>query len=302
MRIFLVSLLYLSAQALIAEDSHFNELVFQASTSPAAQIAYTRNLLFPLLQGNTPMTESNNIVLRLGAELSPISLNGVTEAVWTPIAFFYLTTGGKIGSGWNLRFSGRDIRGIGFNRPDAAGNAEHSGSPFDGLLWRTHIGGALQADLAALYPGEWHHLVARSYHEISYRGYSRASPGESWYFEIDDGENINGFNYYGNFLLGYEMPLFLDLVALYAEADLYLNDTPNRTIWGDNMIRWKFALLTNFAVTKQLGVTRATQFKTLRNFNESNWEDLYYRNRTVDKSSPYRLVFNRVGVIMTYIF
>jgi len=279
-----------------------NELLVQATTLPEMKLGYIRHYVFPFLQGETPLTKDNNIGLALSAEVSPVSLNGIAEMVWTPIAFFQFAAGGRIGSGWNIAFGDKAIYGIGINKPDKTGKAENSSTPFDGLLWKVQTGAALQADLAAIFPGEWNHVVIRSYHEINYKGYTRAAAGESWYFEADDGENINAFNYYGNFLVGYKMPILLNFVALLTEMDLYLYNTPNRCNWGDEKIRWTFSSILSFTFTEQLGLNVLTQFRTRRNYLESNWEDLYYRNRTIDNSDPLRLEFYRVAAALTYKF
>jgi len=303
-------LLPLLAQMLIAYDqmdtksgfTSSSELVLQLSSLPEIKLGFTERFSFPFLQGDNPLTEANNIGLALSAEISPISLNGIAEVVWTPIAFFQLAAGGRIGTGWNIKLFGEDVYGIGLNRPDINGKSENNGSAFDGLLWKAQMGTVLQGDLAAVFPGDWHHVVARSYHELNHNGYSRATAHDSWYFENDNGENCNGFNYYGNLLIGYQMPIFLDFVALLAEADLYLYDTPNRSQWGDNRIRWTFSNIVNFAISKQLGVTLITQFITRRNYLESDWQELYYKNRNIDNSKPLRLEFYRVAAALTYKF
>ena len=164
----------------------------------------------------------------------------------------------------------------------------------------TSDGAVLQFDLAALDPGDWHHLIARSYHEINYMGYTRASADESWYYENDDGENCNGFNYYGNLLIGYQMPLFINMAALLAEGNLYLYDTPDRRLWGDQKFRWTFSGIVNFTLNKRLDLTLLTQFRTRRNYQETDWEDLYYRNRTIDRSKPQRLEFYRVAAVLSF--
>ena len=282
--------------------SFSQDIVLQISTLPEAKLGYNAHFRFPFLQGKSPLTADNNIGLDLGAEVSPVSLNTKAEAVWTPIAFFQLAAGGRMGSGWKITLFGADAFGIGINRPDAEGNAEHSGSGFDGLLWKAYAGGAVQFDMAALYPGDWHHLVARSWHEINYRGYTGARAGESWYYENDDGENVNGFNYYGNLLVGYQMPIFLNMAALLAEADLYLYDTPDRARWGDDKIRWTFSAVFNFVVGRQFNIAVIPQFRTVRNYRESGWEDLYYRSRHIDTSSPLHLEFYRVAAAVSYKF
>jgi len=298
----------LIAHRLIAEDlaeskagvTVSSELTLQLSSLPELKLGFTEHFSFPFLQGGSPLTENNNIGLALTAEISPISLNGIAEAVWTPIAFFQFAAGGRIGSGWKLELFGNDIYGIGINRSNAAGKVEYDGQAFDGVLWKAKTEAALQADLAAVFPGEWHHVVVRSCHEINYKGYTRAAANESWYFENDDGENCNGFNYYGNFLIGYQMPIFFNMAALLTEMDLYLYDTPSRGAWGDDRIRWTFSGIFNFVITKQINLTLITQFRTRKNYEESNWKDLYYRNRTIDNSNPVHLEFYRIAAAMTY--
>jgi len=305
--VFLIPVL-LFAHTLIAEDltegntdiTALSELTLQVSSLPEMKLGFTERFIFPFLQGESPLTKENNVALALTAEISPISLNGIVEAVWTPIAFFQFATGGRIGSGWNLELFDSEIYGIGLNQPNAAGKMENTGQAFDGLLWKAQTGAALQADLAAVFPGDWNHIVARSYHEINYKGYTRAKENESWYYENDDGENCNGFNYYGNFLIGYQMPIFLNMIAFLTEMDLYLYNTPERDKWGDDKIRWTFSGLFNFSFTKKIGLSLIAQFRTRRNYQETDWQDLYYRNRTINNSNPMRLEFYRVAAALTY--
>jgi hypothetical protein len=307
-RFFLLFLLI--AQIVIAQDqpqkkdefSSSSELTLQASTMPGVKLGFTERFYFPFLQGEGDLTKDNNLGLALTGEISPVSLNGLAEAVWTPIAFFQIVAGGRIGSGWNIELFGSPSYGIGINRPDTSGNTVHTGKAFDGLLWKAQVGAVLQADLAAVIPGDWNHIVARTYHEINYRGYTAASKDESWSYEDDNGyfgENCNGFNYYSNFLLGYQMPIFLNMAALLVEADLYLYDTPDRSKWGDDLIRWTFGFLLNFSITKNIDIALLTQFWTRRNFLEPDWQDLYYRKRTLDTSNPIHLEFFRAAAALT---
>jgi hypothetical protein len=300
--LFLVVLLFIPIQNMAADPGASSvSLNLQASSLPELKLGITRHLVFPFLAGSTPFTEGNNLDLALSAEISPISLNGITELTWTPIAFAQIITGARFGSGWNVGLFGGDLYGIGINRAVSAGNPSktHSGSAFDGLLWKVQGGAALQFDLAALYPGDWHHVVARTYHEINYKGYTAAAPGQSWYFENDDGENVNGLNYYGNLLIAYQMPIILNTAGFLAEADLYLYDTPNRSQWGDGLLRWTFSALFNFTINDRLSAALLVQCRTRRNYQEPNWKDLYYRNRSLDTSNPLHLEFYRAAVVMT---
>lgn len=307
-KIALIMLLLLCAQGLFAQEEDesgittSSSLNLQISTLPEAKLSFIQQFKFPFLQGSNPLTEGNNINLMLRGEISPVSMNGILGVVWTPIAFFEFNMGGRVGSGWYLE--ALNAKGIGINYADGAGKAKLDSSPFDGLLWGAWTGGTIQMDFAALFPGDWNHVVFQTYHEINYKGYSRAKNFDSWYYEADAGENCNGFNYYGNFVLGYQMPLspVLNMIALLTEMDLYLYDTPNRSSWGDERIRWTFSAIYNFIITKQFSFAVITQLRTMRNYKELDWEELYYRNRSIDKNKPLRLEPYRIAVSFTYKF
>jgi len=305
-----ILLLPLLTLALFAENHKdiecSRELLLQVSSLPEAKLGFTQKFVFPFLQGEHFLTADNNVAVSLTAEISPISLNGLFKTAFTPVAFFELSAGGRIGAGWTLDLFGSEIHGTGLNLPgtgtETDNKAEYSGSAFDALLWKVHAGATVQFDLAAVFPGDWNHVVALSYHEINLHGNTKAKAGQPWFYEADDGENCNGYNYYGNFLIGYQMPIKLDLVALLAEMELYLYDTPNRSLWGDDLIRWTFSGILSFTITEQLGIAALVQFRTMRNFEQTNWKDLHYQSRTLDTSNQRRLEFYRVAAAVTYRF
>jgi hypothetical protein len=309
-KVILFLLLCASAQALIAQTGDVatsGDLTLLASSLPEAKLIFTHRFIFPFMQGESPLTSGNNVAVALNAEVSPVSLFGAASATWTPIAFFQLQPGIRLGAGWPLELFGSDLYGSGINRDNGSGLREYNGTGFDGLIWRAHLRATFQMDLAALMPGDWNHVVMQTSHEIYYRGYSRAQGNESWYVEADAGENINGFNYYGSLLVGYQMPIFLNTVALLTEADLFLYDMPNRTQWGDNLTRWTFSVVLGFTITEQFSANLITQFRTYRNFNEGyekndNLKEIYYRNRHLNTSDPLKLDFFRVALALTYKF
>jgi len=304
-RLWVLVLPFLAFQNLPAENAviAYSELSLQATTAAQVRLSFTQHFRFPFLQGDSPLTENNNVHVSLGAEVSPVTLGASSAVVWTPIAFFELSAGGSIASGWNMNIMGDNAYGIGLNLPDAEGNWQNSGSAFDGAHWNARGGAALQASLAAFFPGEWNHVIVRTYHQFSHRGYSRASAGQSWFFQNDDGENRNGFYFYGNFILGYQMPLVLSMVGLIAEAELFLSDSSHeRRLWGGDKIYWVFSTLFHFSPAPQFGISFFVQFHTQRNFLEPDWRDLYYRNRTLDNSNPVRLQFHRVAAVFSYRF
>ncbi|GHV70954.1 hypothetical protein AGMMS49928_20750 [Spirochaetia bacterium] len=288
------------SSALFAET----EIALQISSLPEAKLSFTQSFVFPFLRGEGPLTAENNLKAAFSAEVSPVSVNGKAEFTLTPIAFFQLVAGGFIGSGWNMVLG----NGIGFNEPVGTPGglpreSEISGTPFEGLFWDLHTGAALQFDLAAIFPGDWNHLVFRTYHEGRYRAFTNADSGDSWVYETAT-ENRNGFRYYGNFLLGYQMPAspLLNTVGLLAEMDLFLFDTPNGADWGDDLPVWYVSALFNFTITKQFSLALIFQTQTFRNYADGdllNKNGYFYQDRIIDKDDPYRLMFYRAAAIMT---
>lgn len=131
------------------------KLNLQASTRPEARLGFIQDFRFPLLQGAGPLTEGNNLTGTVRAEVTPVSLNVLGTITFTPVAFFQLYAGGRAGSGWNMPLG----NGIGINRRKGVHDAEIEGGAFDGLLWAGQAGATVQFDLAAVMPGDWHHLV-----------------------------------------------------------------------------------------------------------------------------------------------
>jgi len=314
--IFMVCVLL--TMAVFAEESDTcniyssGEMFFLASTLPEAKLGYTHSFRMPVLQGDGPLTSGNNLRLALTAEATPISVNGIFKAVLTPLAVLELTAGGRVGAGWELDALG--VTGTGLNVADINGNEELVADPFDAILWKGFAGGTFQFSFAAVFPGDWTHVVIQSYHELNYHGNTKAEAGQSWYYEADDGENMNGLNYLGNFTLGYQTPAirYLNMIALQAEWEkfLYDNDTADtkRTVWGDDLMRYTFSGIFMFGFTEKFGAAIITQFRTRRNF--TNFDEhaaneggvMYYQNRILDTADPLRIEFYRVAAALTYRF
>jgi hypothetical protein len=280
-------------------------LSLQVSSRPDAKLSITQSFIFPFMRFDGPLTGDNTIKAALTAELSPISVNGLAEITWTPIAFLQIVAGGKLGSGWNMPLG----KGIGVNTDMESGKSglhkqSIKGDPFEGLFSSAWGGGVIQFDLAAVLPGGWNHLVFRSYQGISYRSFTGAVDGQSWVFENDEAENRNGLVYTANYLLGYQMPSspILNTAGLMAEVEQYLYNTPGGDAWGDGLGRWIFSTLFNFTITGEFGAALILQMRTRRNYGDSDYEntkEIFYQSRTIDRDDPYRLVFYRAAVILT---
>jgi len=283
------------------------DLSLQVSSLPEAKLSLNQGFTFPFLQGNDPLTSGNNIHTDLTAEVTPVSLAGLAHASWTPIAFFELDAGGRLGTGWNMALG----NGIGLNQPvgvysGTVRKAEIDGSPFDGLQWNVWMGGALQFDLAAVVPGDWNHVILRAYNEFKYSAYTRASPCSSWVLENDDAQNMNGWTWHGEAVLGYQMPLspVLNFVGVMGELNYNLYDVSNKDYWGGDLGRWIFSGIFNFAVTPKLSTSLIVQMRTRNNYGTSdldNKDKYWYQDQElVTDYGSQRLVFYRAALILSY--
>jgi hypothetical protein len=292
-------------------------ITLQITSLPEAKFIVSQSFTVPVLQGSNPLVKKNNIKFGIDAEVTPISMSLLGEMVFTPVAFIELAAGGMIGSGWNIKLFGSDVIGIGKNVPSVsddpakAGKTSADGSAFDGTFLGARFGGAFQFDLAAVIPGDWNHVLFRSYHEMGCKVYTGAGKGDAWFFESDHGENQNGWVYYGNYLVGYKMPIFLTTVALLAEMKKYLYDTPEGDAWGDSLARWDFGLILNFTITKKFSAALLTQFRLYRNYSNFAYKitysdedkkspdyDRYYRDREITDGRTFS--FYRVAAVLKY--
>jgi hypothetical protein len=285
--LFLTCLVVAGVGSVIADEPE------NSSTQLSLTVATTKEIQSTLTHA---MDVRDNLKLKLSASISPVSVGASLGANWLPFPFLELVINSTAGSGWNIPIA----NGLRINqRVDPDGN-ELVGDAFAGLIWSIEGGGAFQFDYAALVPGDWNHILFRTYHGLEYKAFTAAEAGVSWLYQADEGENRNGWSYYGNAFIGYQMPLVLNLVGLLVEGDKYLYDSPDGEEWGDDLIRWTLGVVTNFTLTKNLGLTIISQANTVRNFTSDTRDYGFYQDRRITED-PVRLQFYRLAAILTLV-
>ena len=234
-------------------------LVF--STVKEMQLGLEKRIIFPFLQGTNAMTADNNITLKIGAEVTPISIDILADTIWTPIAFFKLSLGSQAGSGWNYDMKGARMNGMGLYRYMESRNPQEwaDGSGFDGIVWKVYFGATLQFDLAAVFPGNWNHIVMKFENFLNYQNYTKARGNEQWYFKADDGINQNSFDYYFSGFLGYKMPIFLDMAGIQFESSLPFYNPQSGESLADRQPEMFRSFVTNFKFSKRFNFMIITQ-------------------------------------------
>lgn len=284
-----------AAGTLAAEIKEETSLNFVLATTLEMKAKLTETVTFPVLRGEGALTKDNNLKLSGAAEVSPVSVNGTLKATLTPIAFLQFSASGGVGTGWNIPFAS----GLRVIEPVGDHDAEKADASFDGIVWYGEGGATFQFDLAAVVPGDWNHVVFQTYHGARYRAFTGADQDESWLWEADAGENMNGWYYYGNYFLGYQMPLKVSMAGVLFEETLNLYDVAGRADWGDDVSRWVFGPLVNFDVTDKFSCALLCQMQTKRNFTGDTGDYKNYRKRVIDTEDPRRVEFYRAAINAT---
>lgn len=288
----------LSAQEEGAEEKSkvkYSTNINLAVTYPwAGKLSVTEVIKVPVLNFNNPFMRGNNIKFKLGAELTPVTVEGKFDIVWTPIAFLEVYGGASIGSGWTLK----NWHGLALNQ-DASGTALKVPINFKKAFYTANFGAALQFDLGALIPTDWTHIIARIDQYFLYRGVTGLSALDSWVFQNDDGENRNGFTYCASYVLGYQMPLPMNMIAFRVETEKTFFKVPSgadKRNWGEDRYNVEFGPIISFKPVDQLTILLIAQWKTAHSYTVGDLKT-FYQNRTIDKSKRDKIVFKRVGII-----
>jgi hypothetical protein len=230
----------------------------------------------PVLAGEGPLFSGNNVKVKANLGLSPIAGTVTLDAVLTPIAVAEISLGGGLGTGWD--FDLMDLNGLKIGT--TVGNSLTSDS-LNGLYYLGRAGAAFQFDTGAIFAGDWMSVVIRTYHELNYKGYSNASADQAWEYE-DGGAMVNGFNYKGEYILGYQMPLMVNLVGLQLETYSFNLFDDATDMVGD------LSVIANTQFTGDLSLLTAIQFT---NYSKDD-------NRVITKGDA---AFKRIALILTYV-
>lgn len=282
LRIHLITLLAVFAMVagpLFANTSSANvKLTMAYPLEMKMEAGYT--LKIPMLEGDGPLFSDNNLKLKGVLGLSPVASTLNFDAVLTPIAVAEVTLGGAIGTGWD--FDMMSLSGL-LKGPAPIGSvltSDHLG----GAYYKVRTALALQFDTGAIFPGDWSSVLLRTYHELNYQGYTGAGKNIPWEYETG-GAKVNGFNYKGEYVIGYKLPLMLNLVAVQLETYAY-----NLFDGGTHDPMYDLGLIGNIELAQGLDLMVVVQGTNLLKDEDTK------KVTTV----PFR--YKRVAAVLTYSF
>ncbi|WP_444819328.1 hypothetical protein E4N82_04590 [Treponema denticola] len=261
---------------------------------PQALVGVTQNFKVPLMQFDNPLTKDNNINFKIGAELSPISFEGKFGIVWTPIAFLEFYTESRVGSGWNIK----TLYGLALNKNNA-GKSNYIPLNFSKSIYSFSFGGAFQFDLGAVIPNDWSHVVFRTDQAALYKAMSGVDSETSWLYQADSGENRNGWKYQASYLIGYKMPIFLDLIAMKIDVEKKLFASPkglDNKVWGEKLLLTTFGPIINFNIKKDYNIMLLAQWQT-KPLYKGGCEADFYQTRVLDTDKKTQVKFYQIGIV-----
>lgn len=278
-RIFTLLIVLVVASTLFAQTTGSGSVKLTAAygTGIEAKLDTAYQLKIPMLVQDGPLFSGNNLKVKANLGISPIAGTVSLDAVLTPIAVAEISLGGGVGTGWDF-----DLMSLEGLKLGTSIGAPLTSNSLEGFYYMGRLGAAFQFDTGAIFSGDWMSVVIRTYHEVNYKAYSEAGADVAWEFE-NGGAMVNGFNYKGEYIVGYQMPLMVNLVGAQLETFAYnlLDDATG--------MFYDVSALANTQITDQLSVLTALQFT---NYTKDD-------NRKITKQD---LGFKRVAVIATYAF
>jgi hypothetical protein len=237
------------SSGLFAQEEFSGGITVLGSTLPEAKIETSYGVKIPLLQMDNALMSGNNLRVKGTVGVSPISTTLAANAILTPIAVVELNLGLWVGTGWGLTDT---LQGIMLKKDGGTWEADG----FGGIVYNARAGAAFQFDTGAVLSGDWSSVIIRTYHELSYQGYTNAATGDFWSYE-GSSRKTYGFNYKGEYFLGYRMPLVLDTVGMMLEA--YKNNVFDENV---SVLWYNLGVVMNFGFTEKLSVTLLPQFSS----------------------------------------
>ncbi len=276
----ITTLLVLLALPLFAQNTSSGNIKLIGAYPLETKMEAGYTLKIPMLEGEGPLFSGNNLKVKGLLGLSPVATTIGVDAVLTPIAVMELTLGGSLGTGWD--FTPMGISGL--LKSTGGIGTDLTSDSLGGVYYKGRAGAALQFDTGVIFPGDWTSILLRTYHEIMYQGYTGAESGEAWEYETS-GAKVNGVNYKGEYLVGYKLPLKLNMVALQLETYSY-------NLFGDvsHPFKYDVGVIGNVEFFTGLNLTVIVQGTNLKKDADSK------------EVSVVDFRFKRVGLMLNYSF
>jgi len=218
----------------------------------------------PTPLGDSWLVKDANVELWGSFELSPVTIRPMVEVDFTPVPFLVFGAGASIGSGWNvLGFEG--LTKYDFN----TGDYENL-TPFAHYFYDLWASATFQFDTGALIEGDWSHVVMMASYKIFYEALTGVDDGTIWQWQ-ESARRANGLQYGITGVLGYQMPLALNMVSLLLEIDGHFDKDdygPVAESFDGDFTNADMSLLMSFKLNETNSLTTLYTFSRHRSYNK----------------------------------
>ena len=251
-------------------SSHFSG-ISGAYDGAKAVVEFDAAYTLPFLRGDNAFTKENHVKFNMGLEISPVSIAPVASITLSPIAFLEFAIGGTVGTGWYI---GNLFQGM--SEYNESKPAYRDLTPFAHWYLYGWAKACLMFDLAALWEGDWHHVVATATYKTGYQNIT-GTDADVWLWQASKGL-ASGWIYEQEYFLGYQMPLKLSMIGVgatlsghYQSSDFgkyssnYKGDFMTIDIWP----------MTEITFSKADKLYILLDFRSRRSFREKYKDDEY---------------------------
>ena len=217
----------------------------------------------PTPLGAHPLLSGAELEFTGSFEVTPITVVPMVELDFTPVPFLVFGTGASVGSGWNFWF----LEGLA--KYDFETEDYEALTPFAHYYYDFWFSGTFQFDTGALFPGDWNHVVFLSSYRLIYSAMTGVDDGEIWQWK-ESALCANGWRYDVVGVLGYQMPLTLDMVGVM--ADFYGHYDPDDYGRVSNSLDGNFmtvdlSLLLSFRLNEKNSLKTLLTFERNRSYS-----------------------------------
>lgn len=278
----------------VVGGSHFAPLT-GAYSAFELRATGTYNYVIPVPFSDHALVRGNTLTLSPALELTPVSLSPKFDVAFSPIAFLVFYAGGRIGTGWNLAPMG--VKGLAVF--DEASREYESVVPFASYMHQWYLEGLFQFDVAAVLPGDWNHVVMQARYKFLYEGLWNAGGRQEFWRWQGTAEKASGWQYQSSVVVGYQMPLLLQLVGLQFEFEGYFDrhDFPDwAQQWDPTFMKVGISPVMNLKFNDKHSLMVQFRFRSRRSFStevQSDTHDFFY------EYAGREWFFDRIGLSYT---
>lgn len=255
----------------------------------------------PAPLGKHFLLKDSNVRIKTAFELCPVTVRPLVSVSFTPLPFLVFSTGASIGTGWSAcGFKG--LCKLDENGKISKKSIEYENlTPFGNYYYDFWFSGLFQFDTGAIFPGDWTHAVMQASYTVSYVGVTGVDDGKIWLWQLV-GNNCNGWRYTANFVLGYQMPLPLSMIAVNTDVYALFNSDDYgiySSSYNGDFTNVTISPMLKFDFSKKDSLFVLFEFKKRRSFEEEHSES---KEEIFLTYSGAEWFFNRIAFSWTHVF